>query len=212
MNQSEDLWQITKLVKQRYGRTKDDYQKELAWLAYQSMKLVREDPSIENAEEFFDTEQDFLFHPNTRRNTVSYSERVLEAVKSNNYNYDSRPNINYAGNEKNTPDLGYVYVARSDTKPNQIKIGYTTMKLEKRMQTYKTRYGYSINITAYAFVYLPNKFEIELHRALTELRVSGLERNDSNEWFYGDEELVIGWIKYIAIRDNLSIFRNSWDD
>jgi hypothetical protein len=212
MNQSEDLYQITKLVKQRYERTKDEHQKELAWLAYQSMKLVREDPSIENAEAFVDTEQDFLFHPNTRRNTVSYSERVLEAVKSNNYNDDSRPNINHAGNEKNTPYLGYVYVARSDTKPNQIKIGYTTMKLEKRMQTYKTRYGYSINITVYAFVDLPHKFEIELHRALKELRVSGFERKESNEWFYGDEELVIGWIKHIATRDNLSIFRNSWQN
>ena len=128
MNQSEDLHQITKLVKQRYSRTKDEYQKELAWLSYQSMKVVREDPSIENAEAFVDAEQDFLSHPNTKKNAISYSERVLEAVKSNNFNYDSRPSINYAGNEKNTPDLGYVYVARSDTKPNQIKIGYTTME------------------------------------------------------------------------------------
>lgn len=57
---------------------------------------------------------------------------------------------------------------------------------------------------------MPHKFKIELHRALKELRVSGFERKESNEWFYGDEELVIEWIKYIAIRDNLSIFRNSW--
>ena len=41
MNQSEDLWQITKLVKQRYGRTKDEYQKELAWLAYGVPILTR---------------------------------------------------------------------------------------------------------------------------------------------------------------------------
>lgn len=210
MNKSEDLWQITKLVKQRYNKAKDENQKELAWLAYQSMKLVREYPSIENAVDFIDIEKDFLFHPKTKRNAMSYSERVFEAIKNNNYNYNSRPNINYAGNEKNNPELGYVYVARSDTKHNQIKIGYTTMKLEKRVQKYETRYGYPINITVYAFVHLPHKFEIELHRSLAELRVSGLEKKESNEWFYGNEELAINYIEYISIRDNLSIFRSSW--
>ena len=80
------------------------------------------------------------------------------------------------------------------------------------MQKYKIRYGYSLEVTTCAFVEMPHKFEIELHRALRELRVSGLERKESNEWFYGDEELVIGWIKYIATRDNLSIFSNSWQN
>lgn len=210
MNQSEDLWQITKLVKQRYSRTKDEHQKELAWLAYQSMKIVREDPSIENAQKFVDIEQDFLFHPKTKTNAVSYSERVFEAIKSNNFNYDSKPNINFAGNDTNAPDKGYLYIACSDIKPGQIKIGYTTLTLRKREQKYKIRYGYSINITDYAFVEFPHKFEIELHRALTLLRVSGFESQESNEWFYCDKDEVIDFINTIAVNENLSIFTKSW--
>lgn len=210
MSQSEDLWSITKLVKQRYSRIEDEHQKELAWLAYESMKIVREDPSIENAQDFVDIEQDFLLHPKTRKNAVSYSERVYEAIKSNNFNYNSKPKINYAGNDKNAPSQGYLYIANSDTRPGQIKIGYTTLPLRKREQKYKIRYGYSINITKFAFVESPHKFEIELHRALRDLRVSGLEKQDSNEWFYCDEDIAIQYINSIAVNEYLSVFNKNW--
>ena len=42
--------------------------KELARLAYISMKIVRENPTFENATHFVSAEQGFLCHPNTKKN------------------------------------------------------------------------------------------------------------------------------------------------
>jgi hypothetical protein len=210
MNKSEDLWQITKLVKQRYRRAEEETQKELAELCYQAMKVVREDPNVSNAKLFQVAEYEYLQHWNTSNRAISYSEKVLEAIKSNHFNYDSKPKINFAGNEENAPDMGYLYVACSDARPNQIKIGYTTMEPKKRMQKYKIRYGYPLKIKACAFVELPHKFEIELHRELTALRVSGFENQQSNEWFFCDENLVINGIERISLNHHLSIITKSW--
>ncbi|MEI7994832.1 MAG: GIY-YIG nuclease family protein [Methylococcaceae bacterium] len=205
----EDLWKIYKSVKQRAAKSNDEEQKYLAEMSVQAMKMVRENPSIENAQEFAALEQNYLNHWNTKAYAVSYSMRVINAIRNNNYT-DTKPkfNISFLGNHD--PEQGFIYVACSDSRPRQVKIGYTTMTIKKRMQKYQVRYGYSIEAVASAWAQYPARIEMEVHKKLKTLRVCGRENGDSNEWFDCDIQLVTAFIEIIAYEKELDISYKTW--
>jgi len=138
----EDLWRIYKLVKCRIASSKDDGQKYLATMSAQAMKIVRENPSVENAQEFANAEQNYLNHWKTKAHAVSYSGRVINAIRNNDYT-DTKPKFNIPSLGNHNPEEGFIYIACSNSRPDQVKIGYTTMTVKKRMQKYQSRYGYS---------------------------------------------------------------------
>jgi hypothetical protein len=205
----EDLWKIYKLVKQRAAKSNDEEQKYLAEMSVQAMKMVRENPSVENAQEFAAVEQNYLNHWNTKSHAVSYSGRVINAIINNNYT-DTKPKFNISPLGNRDPEQGFIYVACSDARPGQVKIGYTTMTIKKRMQLYQSQYGYSIEAAAFAWAQYPARIEMEVHKKLKTLRVCGLENGDSNEWFYCDIQLATSFIEIIAYEKKSVISDKTW--
>lgn len=88
-------------------------------------------------------------------------------------------------NGHNPPVFGLVYFARDASRPGQLKVGATTMKLRARLQKMQTRYGYE-NVRPLFCIKVFNPFEIEHHaqEKLRDCRVVGKAKGDSIEWYY----------------------------
>ncbi len=213
LSEPEDLWKIYKAVKQRYSRSVNPSQKCLAEVYKDAMKLVLSSPTIDNAFDFSEKEQQYLDHPNTRQNSKAYSHRVISALINNNF-INSKPQINIGDLTgclpDRTPEDGYIYIAISDFRPNQLKIGYTTLPIKKRLQLYKSRYGYKLEAVHYAQVEFPSKIEMHAQKRLSAFRVSGLTNGDSNEWYNCDVDLAVNIIELVAEENDLLIFAHTW--
>ena len=107
------------------------------------------------------------------------------SIKENNYHIEvpHQIRLQYAKAEEVE---GFVYLATTQHKKGQVKIGYTTGLLSKRETTYEYRWGYPINIVWNKRVSQPFKVEKEIKNHFKETRVAGLTSGDSNEWYYGD--------------------------
>ena len=216
-----DLWATAKKVKARftYKPTIEDVShKELARLSYEAMEAVRDNPTVKNAKLFCTAEKNYLNHWKST-STLSYSERVLEAIRNKNFNFASKPykNIINMGDKDDFDSKGYVYIARSENKPNQIKFGYTTLTLRQRAQKYRLRYSIDFEITHSVYVECPQMFERELQIAFKDFRVAQNTNGESNEWFFSNEfcneKTVLKLLRKIAVTKNLSILKKIiWDD
>ena len=204
----EDLWKIYKAAKQRFNRSNNIDQKHFAEKSVEAIKIVLENPTVENALKFASAEQEYLNHWSTKTSVVSYSGRVVDSIRNNNFT-SSKPKLNLPGFGDH-PAEGFIYIATSDTRLSQIKIGYTTLPLKKRMQLYRTRYQYLIKPEAYAWVQNPAKIEKILQEKLKELRVCGLENGDSNEWYQCNIQMVTCFIDIIADEHDLIITSKTW--
>jgi T5orf172 domain len=205
----EDLWKIYKAVKQRFNRSTNIGQKLLAEEAMLAMKQVLQKTVTQNALLFSVCEKSYLDHENTKKNAVNYSNKVITSIYNNNFT-SSKPKYNIPSLSNSDPEQGYLYLASSCSKVGQIKIGYTTMDLKKRMQKLKLRYGYTIKVVDFAFVQYPARLEQEIHKQLSTLRVSGLTSKESNEWFYCDTKLATSWIEKLAEIMDLDVMVKTW--
>jgi hypothetical protein len=116
---------------------------------------------------------------------INYASEVVLSIKENNYHIEvpHQIRLQYAKAEEVE---GFVYLATTQHKKGQVKIGYTTGLLSKRESTYEYRWGYPINIVWNKRVSQPFKVEKEIKNHFKETRVAGLTSGDSNEWYYGD--------------------------
>lgn len=115
--------------------------------------------------------------------TKSMADQFKAAICSKNFVVKMWP-----GNKLATgynPVSGLVYCVRDASKPGQLKIGVTTMKLRARLQKMQTRYGYE-NIQPLFVINVSKPAEIEHHaqEKLRGCRVTGMTKGDSVEWYH----------------------------
>lgn len=212
MRDTVDLGNIRKIVNQRATRLEensiDTEHISLAKIASDAMKKVRDNPSVENAQNFADKEKDYLDYWATKPNVISYSDQVFHAITMGNYTVTKTP-YNIAEVNNSDPEAGFIYIASSPHHPNEVKIGYTTIDIYKRMRGISKRYGYPINLEAWALIQYPVRVEKAVHEKAKTLRVSGCTSGESNEWFYGKTLLYTNLIDIISDEMSLVIAQKS---
>ena len=77
----------------------------------------------------------------------------------------------------------FIYVAISDFRPRECKLGVTTLSPEIRANKYTTKYGYRITIYNYVDAINPYEIEAKIANDLSSLRVSKNTEGDSIEWY-----------------------------
>jgi hypothetical protein len=121
---------------------------------------------------------------------VNHSRRILNALESGDYEINIPPYIAHRWNEEPW-DYGYVYVASSDSKPGQCKLGATWSHPVDRLEKYELRYGYSVFCEWHLHVNMPFEVEKNVADEVKRYRVSGNTRGDSNEWYRMDPKALI---------------------
>jgi hypothetical protein len=81
---------------------------------------------------------------------------------------------------------GYVYLATSESRKNQVKLGATTISIWRREAAYLKRWGYEISIDWKIWTDQPLAREHKIKSKMKEYLVSGLTDGVSNEWYYGN--------------------------
>jgi hypothetical protein len=81
---------------------------------------------------------------------------------------------------------GYIYLATSEYRENQVKLGATTIPIWRREAAYQKRWGYEISIDWKIWTNQPLAKEHTIKSRIRENLVSGLTNGESNEWYYGD--------------------------
>ena len=82
--------------------------------------------------------------------------------------------------------VGYVYLATSESRKNQVKLGATTIPISRREAAYQNRWGYEISIYWKIRTKQPLAREHTIKSKIKEYLVSGLTDGDSNEWYHGN--------------------------
>ena len=196
---------------QRANRSSSLSQGKIAEIMCQSMNDVLGKPTLKNARQFQKNESSYLSHPDSHRRSVSYAPEIIKAIRTKAY-YLERPHINIFGLSSNTSARGHIYIATSMQREGEVKIGFTTMPLEKRAQKFRTRYGYEdFKMSEYALCESPEYLESLIADELYECRSDGNVRNDSIEWYQCDALEVVQLIEKICTIKKINIYEKSWD-
>ena len=199
------------MVLQRASRSSSLSQGRLAEIMCQSMNDVLGKPTLKNAHQFQKNETAYLSHPGSRTRSVSYAPKIIEAIRTKAYCLE-RPQINLYGLSSQSPAQGYIYLATSLQREGEVKIGFTTMTLERRTQKFRARYGYEdFKISEYALCDSPEYLESLVADELYEYRIDGNVRNDSIEWYQCDVLEVVQLIEKISTSKEINIYNRSWD-
>ena len=176
-----DLYKIYRALKQREKRAnRGSISHKAAELVVEVMRIVMDSPTKGNCLKLIEAEEEYLgFNVSAKR----YSSDVLAAVKSKDFEIN-RPVINRYSVNRNNPGTGYLYIAVSSERPGKIKLGYTTLTLDKRMQLFRSKYGYfSFYVHCAALVKEPAKLEEMIGNEFKPHRVSAMIHRDSTEWY-----------------------------
>ena len=187
-----DLYRIYRALKQRASRaesgtTARDYAEETV----EAMAIILDEPTEDNCTALIEAEKRFL---RLSKTTVNYGDQVLDAITSGDYEI-KRPYYNRVNIDAESPQIGFIYIAQTDHKPNQIKIGYTTTSIETRFRQYKHRYGYKLDLYFSEQVKFPAAIECGVAAELRKLRVSGMIHGDSIEWYKTSPEEALKVLK-----------------
>ena len=205
LNKKIDLWNIYRLVKQRYQRAKCESQKDAAFETLVAIKVTRDNPTISNAIEFENSEKKYLNHPYTKSNSKSYGAQVVSAISTNLYVINKpRHKIYHLGNCD--PEIGRVYIASSSEHPNEIKIGHTTLLIKERPSKYSYKYGYTLDLEYFAEVSYPARIEHKVAELIKNVRTSGCTNGDSIEWFFCEVDLAVNTIQSVCASHNFIIY------
>ncbi len=143
--------------------------------------------------------------------TAIYSERVLDAIRNNDY-IVGKPLINNEDLRKGSRETkGHIYVGQSSKRPGEVKIGFTTMNLRVREKKFRIRYGYDdFRITDHASTAKPRKLESLVTAQFRSLRTSGNTNGDANEWYRCSPSDVKRVIDIVAKENKLPINSRTW--
>ena len=134
----------------------------------------------------------------------------LEAIRTNRFAID-KPVIKTYALQGEAPLPGKVYVARSKTRPGELKLGYTTMNLVKRAQLFRSKYGYAdFRIIAHVSTKNPALLENLVQAELRSVRVCGNVKGDSNEWYRLGVVRFKLLVEQVARAHSLSVYQHSW--
>ncbi|MEZ5492869.1 MAG: GIY-YIG nuclease family protein [Gammaproteobacteria bacterium] len=175
----KDLYKIYKLIRQRADRDPASRIKnEMALLA---KDLVKGGYSVEKMLEL--SNDLYLLEKQLPRIGKYFSIEIYSALQGNNFIINVPYPIAHAWGESPN-SVGYLYVATSKAKPNQVKLGATTLTPRKRLDKYSHRYGYEVELFWQMKVRMPFKLEKIVASKVAGSRVSGLTDGDSNEWYH----------------------------
>jgi hypothetical protein len=123
-----------------------------------------------------------------------YSETILNAISDNALIATIPYPVLHRWNESENSE-GWIYLAVSDSKKGQVKIGATTMIIDDRLKTYYSKYNYRIKAVWSEKVDMPFKLEKKLQDYFKDYRVAGQTDGDSNEWYFGEVDTFISVAK-----------------
>jgi hypothetical protein len=181
-----NLYDIYKQVKQRTRTLKSIETQRKAEVMISVAKLITISPTLDLVAEFRNAEEQWRFSYDVSTSAKSMADQFEAAIKSNNFVIERWPG-NRQGTIVDSPDFGQLYCAKDDSKPGQLKIGVTTMKLSVRLQKMQTRYGYE-NIQPLFVIQVSKPYDIEryVQNRLRSVLVTGCTKGDSVEWYYSN--------------------------
>jgi len=186
-----NLYLIYRNVKQRVrpGRspksTETQHKAAAMVEAAENLVLPGAIPTLKLVSKFRKAEDAWRNSYDVSASTKSLADQFEDAIRSGNYVIE-RPYVSIFTDEGGyNPQSGLVYCAQSESKPGQLKIGVTTMKLKDRLQKMSTRYGieevrplFTISVSS------PAEIEMYAKAKLRDLLVTGCTKGDSVEWYY----------------------------
>lgn len=175
-----DLYAKYKAFHQRDKKAVGEKQKLYATECLNLMRNLLDKPNLSNAGLLKRAEQKYLLYS---QSNLLHSKEIIKAIKSNDYEI-YRPFINKNFLTGHNPSVGYVYVAVSSDRKKEVKIGYTTLELERRLQKFKTRYQLS-NFELYFGIWTPFPAEVEdlVCEELRPFLTTGKSGGGSIEWY-----------------------------
>lgn len=189
-----NLYKIHKLIRQRNNRpSRCFFSGKMLEISSKLVKgAFRGDMS---KQELLDLANDMiLMEPHVTSNPrVSYSKKIFEAIKKNNYTV-VLPVERAATWRENPLDVGYVYVATSKRRPGMVKLG-STNNPTVRSRKYEIKYGYPLDYYLSLKTHAPLNCEDKIKAEIREYRVSKNNTGESNEWYTISPERLAGIVK-----------------
>ena len=110
-----------------------------------------------------------------------YGKELELAILSGNYTAKRPYQIRHKYEKQHLS--GVIYLLSSPRKRGRLKLGATTLPIEKRIALFESKYGYQVNLVAAKTV--KNVFLLEemVAKSLDTYRVSARTLHDSNEWY-----------------------------
>jgi len=145
-----------------------------------------------------DDVEELLYIAHKIRDENILAEYISDSIKKDIENGDAYADVPYQVlhrwiESKNSE--GWIYLAVSDSKNGQVKIGATTMDIDHRVSSYYSKYNYRIKVVWSVWVDMPFKLEKELQDCFIDDRVAGNTSGDSNEWYFGEVDTFISVAK-----------------
>jgi len=115
------------------------------------------------------------------KNLKRYGKELELAVLSGNFTANRPYQIRHKYEKQHLS--GVIYLLSSPQKRGRLKLGATTLPIEKRIALFESKYGYKVNLVAAKTV--KNVFLLEnmVSKSLEVYRVAGRTEGDSNEWY-----------------------------
>ncbi len=163
---------------------------QIAFLIHKNRNKI-DDRIINQAIELAD---ELLFIENIYNNFTKFSLHIIEALKKRNFKVDIPHPIAHRWNF-NSDCSAYIYVAISESRKGESKLGVTTMSPEIRAKKYSSKYGYHIKIYDYVEAMNPYEIEAKITNELSNIRVSKNTEGDSIEWYRIDPNEMFDIVK-----------------
>ena len=191
-----DIYKIYHAVRERARRHAGTFAELPAQKMKAAMKAVLEDPTVDSARRFSQLEQEWA---STAFPKKLYGNQLISAVVSGNFEVKRPVAIrNFCLGDD--PQEGWIYIATAVKRPGEVKVGYTTIGLEKRLQVFQSKHGFPLEIAYSAIVPYPARLEEAVHDALRGVRSWG--GLGGVEWF------EIGALECQKILESLRIRRS----
>jgi hypothetical protein len=181
-----DIAKLYAKIKQRAERDRGTESEELGATARALAKEVLIKQTIAAVQRFAVAERKWL------RSRVRQLEPVAPdfvfAFKSKDFVCNYRTVNNF--NTGHDPEVGWIYLLESPVRPIQVKIGYTTNDLRRRLLRIRRLHEPSAVLCWARWVKYPSRLESLLHSEFRTSRVAGNIHGDSIEWFSVRAEVV----------------------
>jgi hypothetical protein len=181
-----DLAKLYAKVKQRAERDRGTPWEELGKAARARAKEIMFAQTLAATRRFAAAERAWLGERDRVLEPVA--PEFAEALRSGDFvcNYKTINNLN-TGHD---PEVGWIYLVKTPTRPDQVKIGYTTMELRRRLLRIRRLHEPDAELHWARWVKYPARLEGFLHSELREVRVAGNVTGDSIEWFRAEASSV----------------------
>jgi hypothetical protein len=191
----EDLWSLYKTVYARTTRTKSPITDEYAKNAEKAARVVAETESLTAVDALRYWENLWLSQQDVK-SRISCADRFENALISGVYT-NKKPYV-LGGNFGRNPIFGSVYVALWSGRPDEVKVGATSMDIDKRLYRFRQRYGVAIELHERFDALYPFKVETFFQKTFQILRVRTNAHGESNEWYQMKAETAIFYLREMS--------------